>query len=84
MIAPPAADRGKGVNMSYKGIIIIVLIVLCLIIFFQNTEVVTFRVFFWELSMSRIVMLIFTLIVGVVIGYVIATVRRGKSSGDRV
>jgi putative membrane protein len=57
-----------------------VLVVLCLIVFFQNTEVVTFKIFFWELSMSRIVMLLFTLIVGIIIGYVIATLRRGGPS----
>jgi putative membrane protein len=68
--------------MSFKGIIILVLIALCLVVFFQNTEVVAFRLFFWELSMSRIVMLLFTLIVGIIIGYVIATVRRGKAAGD--
>jgi len=64
--------------MNYKGVIILVLVALCIVVFFQNTEVVTFRLFFWELSMSRIVMLLFTLIVGIIIGYVIATIRRGK------
>ena len=70
--------------MSIKGVIILVLAVLCLVVFFQNTEVVTFKLFFWELSMSRIVMLLFTLIVGIIIGYVIATLRRGKSSRDGI
>ncbi len=65
--------------MNLKGIVILVLIVLCLVVFFQNTEVVTFKLFFWELSMSRIVMLLFTLIVGIIIGYVLTTVLRGKS-----
>ena len=70
--------------MSFKGVIILVLVVLCLVVFFQNTEVVTFKLFFWELSMSRIVMLLFTLIVGIIIGYVIATLRRGRSSRNGV
>jgi len=64
--------------MNLKGVIILVLVVLCLIVFFQNTEVVTFKLFFWELSMSRIVMLLFTLIIGIIIGYVLSTVLRGK------
>ena len=68
--------------MSFKGVIILVLVALCLVVFFQNTEVVTFRLFFWELSMSRIVMLLFTLIVGIIIGYIIATARREKPSKD--
>ena len=70
--------------MNLKGVIILVLVVLCLVVFFQNTEVVTFKLFFWELSMSRIVLLLFTLIVGIIIGYVIATLRRGGTSRDRV
>jgi uncharacterized integral membrane protein len=66
--------------MSIKGVLILVLVVLCLVIFFQNTEVVSFKVFFWELSMSRIILLLITLIVGIVIGYVLTTVLRGRSS----
>ena len=70
--------------MSFKGVIILVLVVLCLVVFFQNTEVVTFRLFFWELSMSRIILLLFTLIAGIVIGYVIATLRGGKRRGSGI
>lgn len=66
--------------MSFKGVIILVLVVLCLVVFFQNTEVVTFKIFFWELSMSRIVMLLLTLIVGIIIGYVLTTVFRSNST----
>ena len=65
--------------MSFKGVIILVLVVLCLVVFFQNTEVVTFRLFFWELTMSRIILLLITLVLGIIIGYVLTTVLRGKS-----
>lgn len=65
--------------MNFKGVVILILVVLCLVVFFQNTEVVTFRLFFWEISMSRIILLLFTLIAGIVIGYVVATLRRGKT-----
>ena len=68
--------------MSVKGVVILVLVVLCLVVFFQNTEVVTFKIFFWELTMSRIVLLLITLIVGIVIGYVLTTVLRGKSDRE--
>ena len=65
--------------MNFKGVIILVLVVLCLVVFFQNTEVVAFKVFFWELSMSRIVLLLITLIVGIIIGYVLTTILRSKT-----
>lgn len=64
--------------MKLKGIVILVLAVLCLVVIFQNTEVVAFKLFFWELSMSRIIMLLFTLIIGIIIGYVLTTVLQGK------
>ncbi len=68
--------------MNLKGVIILVLVVLCLIVFFQNTEVVTFKLFFWDLSMSRIVLLLITLIVGIVIGYVLTTVLHTKTKRE--
>ena len=71
--------RFKGGNMGYKAVIILVLVALCLVVIFQNTAVVAFRLFFWELNMSLIIMLLITLIVGVVIGYVLTSILRGRS-----
>ncbi len=64
--------------MTYKTILVLFLITLSLVIFAQNTQVVSFKLLFWEITMSRIVMLLFTMIIGVVIGYIIAKVQRGK------
>ena len=61
-----------------KTIISFVIIVLLLIIFFQNTQVVSFRIFFWKISMSQVILIPLTMIIGLVLGYVI-----GKLTGNR-
>ena len=57
--------------MKPKTIIIFILILLLLIILIQNTQVVTFHLLFWKISMSRIVLLVVTICLGFVIGILI-------------
>jgi len=61
-----------------KTIVSIVIVVLILVIFFQNTQVVSFRIFFWKISMSQIILIPLTMIIGLALGYVI-----GKLTGNR-
>lgn len=67
--------------MKAKHIIILVLVALFLIILFQNTQEVTLRLFFWQQSMSLIILLAVLLFLGFIIGYVVAKItgRRQKS-----
>jgi uncharacterized integral membrane protein len=58
--------------MKTKTIVILVIAVLLLIIIVQNTQVVSLRLFFWKISMSRIILLALTLIVGFALGYAVA------------
>lgn len=68
----------KGFVKKPKTIISFVIVVLILVIFFQNTQIVAFRIFFWKISMSQIILIPLTMIIGVVLGYVI-----GKLTGNR-
>ncbi|MEE8604749.1 MAG: lipopolysaccharide assembly protein LapA domain-containing protein [Candidatus Aminicenantaceae bacterium] len=54
--------------MKPKFVIIIVLTLLALIIAFQNKEIVTFQLFFWTISMSRILVIIGFLFIGFLLG----------------
>ena len=54
--------------MRARSVIIIVLVLLSLTLVVQNTEVVQFRMWFWSLEMSRVLMLAGSLAVGVIIG----------------
>jgi uncharacterized integral membrane protein len=58
--------------MTPKGIIAGILLVLVLIVLGQNTEVVTIRLLVWKISMSRIVLMLLSMLAGVVIGFVVA------------
>ncbi len=64
--------------MKVKTVIILFLLFLFLIILLQNTEVVNFRIYFWELSMSRIILLPAVLIIGFIIGFIYAKIHRKK------
>ena len=57
------------------------LILLFVIVVLQNTEIVDIRVLFWKLSMSRIILLVFALVVGLAAGYVLGR-KRGRHRSE--
>jgi len=57
--------------MRVRSVVILVLLLLFLIVVVQNTEVVSVRVLFWDLTMSRIILLALSLAVGVIIGFLL-------------
>jgi putative membrane protein len=72
--------------MDWKTVSVVVLIVLFIIVTVQNTEVVSFSFLFWKITMSRIVMLLITFVIGIVAGYVLCTIRNRSlpSSGKEL
>ena len=54
--------------MRARSVIITVLLILSLTLVAQNTQVVSFRLWFWDLTMSRVLLLAGSLAVGVIIG----------------
>ena len=54
--------------MRARTVVIIVLCILSLTLVAQNTQVVSFKLWFWDLSMSRVLLLAGSLSVGVIIG----------------
>jgi len=56
------------VKMTAAG----VLALLVLILIVQNSEVVAVRLLFWELQMSRVVLILVTAFAGFVCGYLVA------------
>jgi uncharacterized integral membrane protein len=65
----------KNRRIRWRLIGVLTLVLLFVIIVLQNTQVVDIQVLFWRLSMSRIILLFFSLVVGFVGGYY---VRGGK------
>lgn len=62
-------------NMKPKSIALLILGFALLVILLQNTEVVSFRIFFWKIAMSRIILFPLVIFIGVAAGFII-----GKSS----
>jgi uncharacterized integral membrane protein len=74
-------------RMKPKLIIAISAVILCLIILIQNTQVVVVKLLFWELSMSQIILIGLTLLLGICFGFILATFfsyrtekRKGKGT----
>ena len=65
--------------MNMRLIGVLVLITLATIFIVQNVEVVELRFLFWKVSMSRALMFVFLLLIGVAAGWVL----RGHMSRKR-
>ena len=63
--------------MKAKTIVVLVLIGLFLIILIQNTQVVTLRLLFWKIGMSQIILVPVIMLIGFVIGYLVAKATGG-------
>ena len=55
--------------MKYKLIAGLVLIFIAVIFIVQNSEVVDIRLFFWTMSISRILLMFIILVIGIIIGF---------------
>jgi uncharacterized integral membrane protein len=66
--------------MKTKLLIVAVLLVLLAILLIQNTQEVIFRMFFWKISMSQMILVPLAVLVGFFFGYFIAKLG-GKHKG---
>ena len=57
--------------MSFKIGLVAILSLIVLIFLAQNYEVVTVNILFWEISMSRAVLLFFSLLIGFIAGWIL-------------
>jgi len=58
-------------KIRVRTVAILVLGLLSLVVIIQNTEVVSVRILFWDLLMSRIILLALSVAVGVIIGFLL-------------
>jgi len=64
--------------MKTKLLIVAVLLVLLVIILVQNTQEVVFRIYFWKISMSQMVLVPLAVLIGFFFGYFLAKTRNGR------
>lgn len=55
--------------MKPKVIVSLIVLLLAVIILFQNTQTVTLRFLFWQVSMSQVILMVLTLLIGFSLGY---------------
>jgi uncharacterized integral membrane protein len=65
--------------MNTRRIVVIVLVALVFVFVVQNLQVVELQVFFWKVSMSRALMLLGTLLIGLISGLLLRRSRAKKS-----
>jgi uncharacterized integral membrane protein len=59
--------------MNKKLIISLVLICLIVVLLIQNAAVVEIEIFFWTIAMSRVLLMVILLAVGVLVGWLLKT-----------
>ncbi len=64
--------------MRFAGTLVTLVLLLGFILVVQNTEVVTVRFLFWQLSMSRIILLSGSMLLGFVAGFLVAKLTGRK------
>ena len=67
--------------MSKKNIVIIVLAALFVLFVVQNTRIVEVQLWFWTVSMSRSLMLLGTLLIGLIGGWFLGRAKK-KNNGN--
>ena len=64
--------------MKAKIVLVLVLVILLGVLLIQNTQVVTYRLYFWTISMSQVILVPLIALAGFLIGYIFGTMRRKK------
>ena len=67
--------------MKAKKWAVIILLFLCAVLLVQNMEVVSFKVFFWQISMSRIIAFPLLVLMGIVLGFTLGKFVHAGTKG---
>ena len=68
--------------MKTKIVIIILLTVLLIIFVLQNTEIVLVKIWFWDLSLPRALLLFVTFAIGLIIGLIVPSSQKSSQKSD--
>jgi len=65
--------------MKPKIILIVVLVLLLAVLLVQNTQEVVFRVFFWTIRMSQVILVPLAVLVGFILGYIAGRIEKKRA-----
>ncbi|MEO8233450.1 MAG: lipopolysaccharide assembly protein LapA domain-containing protein [Ignavibacteriota bacterium] len=68
--------------MNFKSISAIILLALFIIVSLQNAEVIPIHILFWKVEISKLLIIILTLVIGLLIGMIIPGLLK-KSQKDK-
>lgn len=63
--------------MKPKTIAALIIGFVVLIVMLQNTQTVTVHILFWQIMLPQILLIFFTLLPGLAIGYLVGTLKLG-------
>lgn len=66
-----------------KYVVIAILIVLALIVIFQNTHRTTVHLFFWHKEMPQVVLVLLSLAIGLLLGLLANRLPSGSGGGEK-
>lgn len=67
-----------------KFILLTIIIVLLAILLLQNSDVVSLKIYFWEISMSRIIFFPVLIFVGFIAGFIVAKLVSSRKERKRI
>jgi len=70
--------------MKAKVIIFMILIVLFTFFVSQNTEIVDINAFFWKFQMSKIVLISLTGLIGLILGFILASIFNKQKKTEKI
>jgi len=68
--------------MNFRNISILILLALFVIVSLQNAEIIPVHLLFWKVDISKLLLLIITLVIGILVGMIIPDFLR-KSKKEK-
>ena len=70
--------------MNFKLFVTLILVALSAIFIVQNADVVDLRFLFWTTSMSRSLMFVFLILIGIIIGWLLRVQMSRKRKSEKI
>jgi lipopolysaccharide assembly protein A len=70
--------------MNFKNISLLILLALFIIVCIQNVEIISVQFLFWKADISKLLLLIITLIIGILIGMIIPGFLAKSKKDDQI
>ena len=72
----PKSRRKSRFSMKWKIILGLVILALIVILLVQNTQVVTFSIYFWKISISQVILVPIIMLIGMLLGVLLVKARQ--------